>query len=55
MMPSSRVSAFCRLATLRVRRRPVGTATFADMEKRTRAWAAFVAGPEWKKLSSMAG
>ena len=29
--------------------------TFADMEERTRAWAAFVADPEWKKLSSTPG
>ncbi len=29
--------------------------TFADMDERTRAWAAFVADPEWKKLSSTPG
>ncbi len=29
--------------------------TFADMEERTRAWAAFVADPEWKKLSTTPG
>ena len=29
--------------------------TFADMEERTRAWAAFVADPEWKKLSATPG
>jgi hypothetical protein len=29
--------------------------TFADMEERTRNWAAFVADPEWKKLSSTPG
>ncbi len=29
--------------------------TFADMEERARAWAAFVADPEWKKLSSTPG
>jgi len=29
--------------------------TFSDMEERTRAWAAFVADPEWKKLSSTPG
>ena len=29
--------------------------TFADMEERTRSWAAFVADPEWKKLSSTPG
>jgi hypothetical protein len=29
--------------------------SFADMEERTRAWAAFAADPEWKKLSSTAG
>ena len=28
---------------------------FADMEERTRCWAAFVADPEWKKLSSTPG
>jgi hypothetical protein len=28
---------------------------FADMEERTRSWAAFVADPEWKKLSSTPG
>jgi hypothetical protein len=29
--------------------------TFADLEERARAWAAFVADPEWKKLSSTPG
>ena len=29
--------------------------TFADMEERTRKWAAFIADPEWKKLSSTPG
>jgi hypothetical protein len=29
--------------------------TFADMEERMRHWAAFVADPEWKKLSSTPG
>jgi len=29
--------------------------TFADMEERTRSWAAFVADPEWKKLSTTPG
>lgn len=29
--------------------------TFRDMEERTRNWAAFVADPEWKKLSSTPG
>jgi len=29
--------------------------SFADMEERTRNWAAFVADPEWKKLSSTPG
>jgi hypothetical protein len=29
--------------------------TFADMEERTRNWAAFGADPEWKKLSSTPG
>lgn len=29
--------------------------TFADMEERTHCWAAFVADPEWKKLSSTPG
>lgn len=29
--------------------------TFADMEERTRNWSAFVADPEWKKLSSTPG
>jgi len=29
--------------------------TFADMEERSRAWAAFGADPEWKKLSSTPG
>jgi hypothetical protein len=29
--------------------------TFADMEERTRTWAAFVADPEWKKLSTTPG
>jgi hypothetical protein len=29
--------------------------TFADMEERTRNWGAFVADPEWKKLSSTPG
>lgn len=29
--------------------------TFADMEERTRNWAAFVADPEWKKLSATPG
>jgi hypothetical protein len=28
---------------------------FADMEERTRIWAAFAADPEWKKLSSTTG
>jgi hypothetical protein len=28
---------------------------FADMEERTRAWAAFVADPGWKKLSATPG
>ena len=28
---------------------------FADMEERTRNWAAFVADPEWKKLSTTPG
>ena len=28
---------------------------FADMEERTRNWAAFVADPEWKKLASTPG
>ena len=28
---------------------------FADMEERTRNWAAFVADPDWKKLSSTPG
>ena len=29
--------------------------TFADMEERTRSWAAFAADPEWRTLSSMPG
>ena len=29
--------------------------TFADMEERTRSWAAFAADPEWKMLSSAPG
>jgi len=29
--------------------------TFADMEERTRNWAAFVADPEWKALSTAVG
>jgi len=29
--------------------------TFADLEERTRNWSAFVADPEWKKLSSTPG
>ena len=29
--------------------------TFANMEERTRAWAAFVADPEWKTLSTTPG
>jgi hypothetical protein len=29
--------------------------TFADMDERTRSWAAFGADPEWKKLSSTPG
>ncbi len=29
--------------------------TFANMEERTRNWAAFIADPEWKKLASTPG
>ena len=29
--------------------------TFENMEERTRNWAAFVADPEWKKLSTTPG
>jgi len=28
---------------------------FADMEERTRSWAAFIADPEWKKLAATPG